>query len=570
MSQIGNFSPSEREIFHRIVRMWAPSINYQTVLGIISSESVNAKKDIESLMKKLRNGKSGLLMTQVQENERKPYSITLCNPDDFFFYQKVLEEELTDVVASILNPLPSKDILQLKGIEIPSVHITVSDFANLARNHATREPEESAIYELTVEGCTFLISSNNVKRFVTIVLAKLQAVFQNTTLASYIAQLRNQALMELKRQLEGRDPSFWLQFTENLSEHHDVIKQNNKIKLDNQVWPVIGFFKSFLYAQAAESQKRRKADEDRALDMKTILEFMRTANGYFRSEDEFADILVSYKKKYEDNFVEFKKVFETLYLQAPERKSLPVLVHLGRAYIHQDNVHAYFIHNLERIGKDLFAIYIKNMDHYLKRPSEGPASVFYSKDNFDSDIAEQVKVIDPALFELLQRPNLVAEAIILSIKKHRDVKSSDDLKTSLTPFFHPDKIRFRDYHQLFGLNIQDLFKFAWLRLSIIRQIILKISGKYESIKGKFDEFSGSFRMNSDHGTSTRAGSSTKDEKAKRRDEAETRRKRIDASNNKKTSSSKVIATAAPKKDRNYSNQEKDTAWSAFGKTIKKD
>ena len=178
--------------------------------------------------------------------------------------------------------------------------------------------------------------------------------------------------------------------------------------------------------------------------------------------------------------------------------------------------------------------------------------------------------MDPLMHELLQRPNLVAEAIILSSKKHKDPKSTEELKGSLAPFFFADRIRFRDLPVLYGLNILDIFRIAFMKLSIFRQIIMKVSGKYESHQKKFDDFmESSFSDASYHGTIQDTGETLAE--PIRRKPGMTKTK-PSISKDKESTRKAIAAAADPQKkkvDKNYSRTEQDSAWQNFGKTIKK-
>jgi len=304
--------------------------------------------------------------------------------------------------------------------------------------------------------------------------------------------------------------------------------------------------------------------------MKAIADQIKAAPTFLVSDELFSEILVSYKNKHPENFTEFKQEFEAKYLEAPERKSLPVLVHLSRSYIHQDNIHALFLLNLDKGGRDLFALYVKHMEQYLKHPNTGLTTAFYSPDNFQNDLSDRVKVSDPFMFELLQRPNLVAEAIILSAKKHKDVKNSEDLKNCLAPFFFADRIRFRDLAVLYGLNMIDIFRFSFMKLSILRQIIMKVSGKYESHYKKFDEFiEGSFNE-------INAPLNKKQLRDTGETIAEPIRRKPGFSNkptkSKEDRARKTIqndhASTTKKQDKDYSRSEQDSAWRNFSDTLK--
>jgi hypothetical protein len=570
LSQVGNFTPAERELFHRLVKMWAPEISYASFFGIVSAESVSAKNDIESMMRKLRHARIGLLTTAIKEGVRSPQSLVLTNQDDYYFYQKLVEEDLLETVADITLPLPSIQTLQERNLTIPGHFVTETDYPGLAALYSQKEIKELVIFRIEARQSQLLLTSQTIKRFITVALAKMQNYLQNSNFLSWLAQMKNMALADMKKSIEARDPHFLAQFTKDILAHQDEIRQNRKLTTDDAFWTVIYFLSNFLSSQIEETKRRKAADEERILDMRTIAEQVKAESSFMMVEERFAELLLSYKKKYDKAFPEFRKEFEDKFLQPPERKSLPVLVHMSRFYIHQENVHPLFLMGLEKNCRELFAIYVHLMGSYIKNPAGSAITAFYTPDNFQNDIADHVKELDPVLHALLQRPNLVAEAIIMSLRKHKEPKSAEELKAGLSAFFHNDRVAFRDNSELFGLNLVSVFKLAFAKLSIIRQLVLKISGKYESLYKKFEDFIDTSANEPKPGRESKSDAAREEAEnrprtAKEEREArEARRQRLSAKPAAKE------AKPAPKPDpKRYTKNERDDAWSQFQSTIKK-
>ncbi len=570
LSQVGNLTPAERELFHRLSKMWAPEINYNTFFAMVSADSVSAKNDIDSMMRKLRTARLGLMTSSIKDGVRLPLSIVISNPDDYYFYHKVVEEELMEVVADISLPLPSQQGLTEKNINLPPQFITLTEFKDLADLYNQKEVKDHMIIRVDVRNVQLLMTSQTIKRFMTVALAKFKTYLQNSNFLSFLAQLKNMSLVDLKKNIDSHEPQFLVQLTKEISEHQDEIRQNRKINVDDAFWAVIMFLHHFLTNQIEETKRRKAAEEERALDMRSIAEQIKAEPLFLMTEDKFIELLLSYKKKYDKGFMDFKKDFEDKYLQAPERKALPTLVHLSRYYLHQDNLHAFFLLSLEKNSKELIGVYVHLMERYIKNPANSVITAFYTPDNFQNDIADHIKELDHLMHALLQRPSMVAEGIILSIRKHKETKTAEELKIALGPFFLGDRLQFRENSVLFDLNIITIFKLAFLKLSIIRQLVLKISGKFESLYKKFDEFV----------ETTFSDEILREKKLKKADDSEERlghgeRKQSDpedgATRRKRLSggSSKESAPSPPPVPKKYSKDERDGAWQNFGKTLKK-
>jgi len=576
LSQIGIAAPTERELFHKLCKIWSTSMSYPKVLSIANIDSATAKSDIENLMSKLQAQRYGILCTNIVDGQRTPMALVLCNQDDFVFYVRLLDEMLMEVISTITSPMPNEVILNQRGITIPKDYIKEVDFTALATSYSNKAEAESEIFciEALPQNKLYIVSSQ-IKRYLTVCLAKLQVYFQNPNLLATIAQFKNTSLMELKKHLESRDTAFWAEICSLIIDRKQELSLIKKFNIDNQIFQLSFFIKEFLKAQTDEIAKNKKAEEDRQADMRFIVEKVRATTGFLMNEKEFAELIIFYKNKYNKDFQLFKDDFDKQFLQTPQGRNLPILVRAGSAYLHMDNISSWFAGLVDRLSRELLGLYIRAMELYIKHSNEPGYEYLYSSSIFEEDIVEKVQSIAPAFWEMLQRPNMVAEAIIYSARKLKSVKGSDELKQILSIYFYTDRIRFKPLSLVFNLNIHDIFRLAFFKLSILRQIFMKISGKFESLKRKFN----GFQIES---SSLGVQDYEVDEQGKyaamkrKRESDEKRQERLSSVNKPVTSVTPAKKTKAElsaeliqKNNKNYSRQERDSAWGEFEKTLKK-
>ncbi len=71
LSQTGNFSPGERDGFHKLCQNWQSRIPYNRFAGLLNRGDGATTSELHSRMRKLRKAGNGLIRTNVQEGQRK-------------------------------------------------------------------------------------------------------------------------------------------------------------------------------------------------------------------------------------------------------------------------------------------------------------------------------------------------------------------------------------------------------------------------------------------------------------------------------------------------------------------
>lgn len=571
LSQIGNFTPGERDLFHRLCRAWEPEIGYQRVLAAASSENANARTDLERLMSRLKSEGVGLISTQIKDGQRQPHTLLLCEKLEKRFFEKLVEEYLIDVLEDPAQQLPGIQFLKAQGVQIPEEYLDPIDFEQLASLTGEKDAAgrvEGSLFLLPLgKDESYLITKSGVRRFASSALIKAQFLFQNSNLLAAGAALLNSSLMEMKKNIASRLPQFWIGLTKEVVAKRKQLEAHRKLSIPPGFFPLMLFLQRLIEAQVEAGKKAKQQDEERKLDLQAMAEEIRRAPSLALSDENFGNVLQGYKEKYGEGFENFKSEFEERYLKPAARANLSIILHLEKTYVHSDNLHSLFLSRINSIGPELQKIYLALMMVYIKNGGRMQDPCFTSPASMEDDIAEKIRNEDPLLFQLLQRPQAVAEAIINSSKKSNKVRSAEEMKLVLAGFFYPDQIRFKELAIICGIDLREIYQQAFMRLSILRQIIMRVTGKHESFNRQFNEHVQKLYSNlAKHSESRQdaepegrpSRSKAPESSAKAGPGAEKSRRKLGSSPAKPAKTAKM-----------YSETEQEKAWRSFQDSLKK-
>lgn len=584
LSQIGNFTPGEREIFHRLCRSWEQEINYNRFVAAASNDSVNARTDLERLMNRLKGEGFGLISTTVRESNRVPASIILCEKHEARFYQKLVDEYLTDVIEHTDIPLPTGSYLASQGVSVPEEHLQQIPFIQFVEI-AVQKPvlsdtiAEKVLFLMSDNGERILFNPTSAFRLTAAAMNKAQATLSSGNLLAAAAALLKASLIETKKNVASKIPQFWLNLSNEIVSKKRQLESHGKLTIPQGFFVLFDFIGNFIKAQVELGAKSKQAEAERKLDLQTLAETVRSADGMIMTDEAFGTAAQRFKEKYKENYDQFLKDFEAQFLTTDAKSNLPEIFHIDSKYLHSDNLHALFLSRINAVSPELQKIYINQMTQYVRRGGRIESPVFSTPQAFDDDIAEKLKTEDSLLAALLTKPQAVAEAIINSSKRSNKVRGVEDMKLVLASFFYPDQVKFKELSVIFGMDLREIYQHAFLRLSLFRQIVMRITGKHESFVRQFADHMQKLYANvaKKGGQPTIAGAEGEDAdpKSRRRLAAKTmtsRRERLAAAASAKAERKAVEPPGKGtviKQGKNYSQNEQDSAWQAFQKTLKK-
>lgn len=583
LSQLGNFSPGERDLFHKLCQNWQQRIPYDRFTPFLNRENGGTTAELQSLLEKLRKNGVGLLRTRIENSQRVRDAIVLCTPNAPHFYRELIDEYFNDMLESIVNPLPLLSIISEDYGDIPPAVLEIVPTENLARYFGTESEDHRPLAIQTLNQDMLLISRENLRVFVNVTILKMRYYLSNTNLLGLVAKLLDTSLLNLKQQSAGKEPMFWLGLTRKVIEKRKEIEALRNVSVDRNFYHAAWLLKAFIESQLAEAESKKQAEESRQLDLQAIALSIKEAPEGWVEQTQLSRMIESQQEKYGDSFDQFREEFYEKFVHARGKNSLPKIVLLGKRYIHRDNVFPLFLEHFKATEADLKLTFAARMEAQLRGSSKD--TTFYSVENFNDAIAAEVRERSEYLSALIDKPSILAEAMILHIKQKKLARNVDELKQRLAFYFDPETMKPLPLYEWFSLRRTELFERAFEKLPILRRIWIRLTGKYESIRSQYVGQEASSRsseraahygsgsasstsegQNPRGGRRERSGQGERDARRPAHGQPSSRRGSSGASSGR-SSSSRAKPTEAIKKS--YSKKQVDSAWEQFGSTIKK-
>lgn len=581
LSQRGTFSPAERDIFHRLCQAWQEHIPYERFAATIQRIDGLGTSDLVTLMNKLSSERCGILRTTIRDGQRVRHTIVLTEPDSPTFYRERADEAFVDMLESVTNPLPllSTWRTELGELPIDAVRdVGTEDLSALFAEGAEPEPRVLAI--ATLGGDRILMSHQNVRGYVHVAMHRLRYYLTNTTLLSALAKLVDSSLIQLKKNIAAKDPTFWLQLCTSIVTRVREIEAMRIAAVDRAFFHSAYLLRLFLEAQIASAESRKKQAEEQRLDLDAIAMAVREAPEKRVTSDQLERLLEAQRDKYGEEYDSFRSTFFDQYVQSKGSKNLPRVVNIAGGYMHRDNLVPLFLQHHKLVEAEIRPHFTHLMEQQL-RGSARPDSTFSSIESFDAAVSDYVKEHSDLLMALIARPALLAEALIYHAKQNKLVNSVDDLKQRLALYFDPDTMKPLPLHQWFNLRIVELFELGFARLHIVRRIWSRITGKYEALRNTYGERS----VTEPTTVTTTAGEREADRRREERGAREAPSRRGESGSQRSAGAARrptgrpparpasqseaAAKAAAARAKRGYSRKQVDTAWEAFGNTLKK-
>ncbi|MFW6251549.1 MAG: hypothetical protein ACOC47_10580 [Alkalispirochaetaceae bacterium] len=577
LSERGNFSPDERAIFRELVSVWEPRIDYDRFLKRV--RETGGPSQVASLMNKLWNARIGLLRTQMVEGERKPVALLLLEEESFNFYFEAIQETYVELTESIGNPLPFRSRLQERGLSVPDAFLRVLDNEALVRVFQEKEQKEPFIASLvSLNSYQLILPSSHLRAFVNIGMLKIRYYMSNTSLLESVARFQDTSLMAVKQGLKGKEPQFWLTLVSTIVDKRKELQASRNVSAGKDFYHAAYLLRRLVTAQLEEAKERKRERKEREIDLETAAMSVKEADTPLLDQNEMNAIIDRFKEKYGSDLEGFREEFYERYVHAKGKRSLPKVVMVDSSYIHRDNFYPVFLERFQVLSSELRHHYKDQMVEELRREGNG-STMFYSHENFENDIRDQIAGRDSFVASVLSKPAILAEAVILYAKQRKQVKSMDDLKEQLSLYFNPESMKLLDLPTIFNLSLGEIYDEAFEELHILRRIWIRLTGKYNTVRDKYVSRSvlrstaRRSRPSPPKGIASQKGREVVELRdPPRRERGETSRggggrRRPETYKPQRRSRVQQVETQKVKKP--YSKKQRDTAWEAFGATIKK-
>ncbi|MCG8479876.1 MAG: hypothetical protein MI724_12325, partial [Spirochaetales bacterium] len=319
LSQFGTFSPGERDLFHTLCQNWQERIPYGRFSAFLNRENGGTTSDLLSLMDKLRRNRMGLLRTIIQDGRRSRETIILTRQGSSRFYTELFDEYFTDMLESIVNPLPLASHIEKNFGEIPRDALQAVSAAKAATYFGGKATSAPPLAIASLGDDALLITQKNLRAFVNVAILKMRYFLNNTTLLGILAKLQDTSLLNIKQRCGGKEPAFWLGITKTIVERARDIEAMRNVNVDPNFFHVAYLLRGLIESQIVEAEQKKQEAENRRLDLEAIALALKEAPDGLIDQSQLSRMLEAQKEKYGDRFAEFRDEFYERYVHARSR-----------------------------------------------------------------------------------------------------------------------------------------------------------------------------------------------------------------------------------------------------------
>lgn len=484
LSQIGSFSPLERTLFQRLCDAWAPVIDRGKFISRVggSEQEIDA---LDQLMSKLRSAEFGLVTTRMVDEKREPAGIVLTGKGDLSFHMSIVEEETKRLLDSGYRVLPSISRLEQRKAIPPDHHVTDADSGVLADAYLAESPEAAILRVRLLGEYRIITSSRFVRALIAAAVRWLRMNLEERGFLEEVARVKNTGIMELKQRITKKAPDVWLDLTRSIVKERSTIAFRKNIEEDDELFQTAFLIMNFTDAQIGAARARKENDTRVDEELVALAEAVEKAPGGRMGPEDFSQLVKFAEEQLGRAAVEFTHRMTNETMTPQPRRKLPIIVSLAGVYIHRNRVRSVFEAarsiEAERLRED----YTDILDAFLRGRAPEIGEIFASRGDLDQDIQDRVERHDAVLGELLVRPQLLVEAVIHDAKLRREAITADELKNALAVYFDIAGSELLPATELFDLDIVAMFDTAFGRLNVFKQIVLRLSGRHDSLRQNY-------------------------------------------------------------------------------------
>jgi hypothetical protein len=489
LSQLGNFNPAQRQLFHALCKNWKPEIPYLKFSEQEGRDIKNPHAELEALMRKLGQNKYGLILYRYEEGEAKKDRIVLTEREDERFSFYTLDQAVLRMLETEEWVLPSEDVIADRNITLSEGHIYTIKKEQLHKAALSESFPSPRIVSLNLSTAGNLLFPS--QRLLSLIQRSMRIIREGMTNShnlSELARYRNTSIADVKTKLETKSPAVWVDMVRSILEYGGQDSGNRDLKVPLTFYQAGELLYIYLQNEIRYAKEMREKNEERETDMHALEMQVKKLYREPVTQETFSDLIDKLEPKYGREFEEFKKEFYSRYVKVKEKTQLPPIVFLGKRYIHRDHLYRYGAFRIREISEELKRTYRSIMAAVIRKPNRQERLIFYSDKNFEDDMKVRIREEDPFMWDLLERPRIFAEAIIHTARLEKEVKEIDQVRSILEVYFIPGTMRWKPLPEVFNLNIYLIFKESYLNLSVLRQIWMRITGKFRIMEEKFVEF----------------------------------------------------------------------------------
>jgi len=477
LSQVGNFSTEERELFNLLCDNWEHEIGYAKFVTKINKKHPIDEKFLDSLMKKLRSSSCGILLTKFVRGERGVDKIILTNVDSHFFYYYFINNEFQKNLEEVSNDFIDESNFEKYDINTSSFTPLELPINQLNKGFIRREQNRNSVFQIKLEGYkAFYVTSESLQDLLKISIRKIKYYFKSDNFIAFIAKILNSSISKVRTIIANFDISTWKTFSFEILKNKKLI--NSKFKNMSS-----SFFKAvsilYHYSNSELKQKDKELEDEKKLKatLKEISEKVRANEFKPLTQESFNSLFEVYDK----SAPEIKAKFYELYVDNKTKTGLTEVVFVGQYYIHQDNLYKVFLDQVALATAELNEYYIGEFRKCLLSNSSD-ASLLEGYP-FEANISDKLQSDYPIIYDLFNRKGILAESIIHFSKKRSH--SQGKMHNLLAMYFIEGSSELKSFSRIFNLDVTNLFEKAYDILPIVKRFFIIIFGQYNKYVERF-------------------------------------------------------------------------------------
>jgi hypothetical protein len=481
LSRIGAFPPPEREVFRRLCGAWQDVIPYDGFIAKLS-DLEDGETILQRLMAGLQRAEVGLITTKLQEETRVPGGIVLTLKGSVQFWVDRFAEAYLSLQSTTYWRLPIQADLIEAGFKPPDYHIVDTDSAELCAAYQRQSDEPVILRMRLLEECRILLSGFMVHEVIDKAREWFLSDLADRGFLAEIARIKDTSLSEIQKSVSTGDRNAWLDLTRSVIAERATLAYRRNAEETDQIFQVAFLILNFVEAQIGVAADRKEHEEAVDREVEAIEDAVLSVEGGVMAQDTFAELVDKAQDRLGKDAVRLTDRLTKRLLTPRPRRRLPMILYIHGVYIHRDRIRDVLDQRHARIRSRLLDEYSDLMEAFLRGRVMDAGEVFGSRDRVDDDILARVERHDPLIGEFLSRAQLLAEALIHDARQRQAGARPDELKAAISRYINVAESRLQPLSQIFGINVPQVFDRTFARMNVFRQLLLKISGRYESIR----------------------------------------------------------------------------------------
>ncbi|MCK5737225.1 MAG: hypothetical protein KAH21_12145, partial [Spirochaetaceae bacterium] len=259
-----------------------------------------------------------------------------------------------------------------------------------------------------------------------------------------------------------------------ISNRDDLLAK--RANINPEIFIAAKILKFFTRNELDEAERQREQEAEMRETLHSILLNLSQKDNFLMNPREFDEQFEPYK----ENWPDLKAMFMTHYMKPSGRTGLPHVINIGEDYIYRDHLYPMFKSWHKTAELEMKEFYLNMIERILRTNNKDKFTAFTGMERFREDIRDRLSAEFQILSDMLSKPRIVSEGIIHYATKVLKISDMDRVKKLLERFFNSGSIRFKNPDILFDLHPKAMFEEAFHRLGLLRRIILRLFGRYDS------------------------------------------------------------------------------------------